>query len=344
MRSLRRHCLVVSLALMAAAAACKKEGGAGGAGGGGGDDLNVVPADSDVVGAVDLAKLRSSAAFKSLGEKMLAKATKEISEFKDACGFDPVETIKTVSFGFKMLDNDKGRGSVVVHSSAPKAKILECLEKSKAKAEAKGTTIKIEGDIAYITPKKNDGFLALTFLGSDGVVGLLKDSEWTKEQVTAALAGGGSIKTSKGFTDLYSTIKKDQTIWFYLNGASKIAAQAKELGISASGYIGSVNIADGMTSEFRARMASADEAKAAAEALKGQMQMAEMIFTKINARADGNDYRIDAELSAGQLKALAGRAGLGMDEHGGGDEPAEPVAPAPAPEAQPAAPAPAPAQ
>jgi hypothetical protein len=330
---------------MAATTACKKEGGAGGAGGGGGggggDDLNVVPADSDIVGAVDLASLRSSAAFKELGQKILAKATKDISKFKDKCGLDPVETMKSVSFGIKMLDGDKARGSVVVHTSVSKDQVKACLEKAKPEAEADGGKIVIEGDIAYITSKKNDGFVALTFLGGDGVVALINDSEWNAEKVAAALKGGGSIKGSKEFTDLHGALKKGNTMWFYINGASKIADQAKMIGLSAKAFVGSVTIKDGLTAEFRARMGTADEAKATADALKGQMEMAQMIFTKIDSRADGNDYRIDAELSAGQMKALAAKAGLGIDASGGnGNEPSAPP-PVPAPEAQPAPAAPA---
>ena len=75
MRSFRRHCMVVSFALLAGTAACKKEGGAAGSGGAAGDDLNVVPADSDVVLNVDLAKLRASGLYKDFGEKVLANVT-----------------------------------------------------------------------------------------------------------------------------------------------------------------------------------------------------------------------------------------------------------------------------
>jgi hypothetical protein len=342
MRSLRRHTLLVSLALVAAASACKKEGGSSAGGGGGvsgagGDDLNVVPADSDIVAGFDLAKLRSSAVFKEFGAKALANATSELSEFKASCGFDPVETIKSLTIGIKQLDNNKARGAFVVHSSAPKDKLKACLEKSKAEAEAKGTTIKIEGDIAYITSKNNDGFVALTFLGGDGVVALINDSEWTKEKVTAALAGGGSIKGSKAFGEMHGAIKKDQTMWFYLNGESKMAAQAKDTtGFSAVGYFGSVNVTDGLSSQLRARMKTPAEATAAADALKGQMAQAQMFFTKAEMKADGNDLRIDVELTGSQLKGIAAMVGGMMGRGGamgGGDvaPPVPPEAPAPAP-------------
>jgi hypothetical protein len=349
MRSFRKHCMVVSLALLAGTAACKKEGGASGSGGAAGDDLNVVPADSDVVMNIDLAKLRASGVYKEFGEKLLSKATKEISEFKETCGFDPVETITSFSLGIKMLD-DKGRGSVVIHSSAPKDKLKACLEKSKAKAEAKGTTIKIEGDIAYMSSKDNDGFVALTFLGSDGVVALINDTEWTKEKVEAALKGGGSVKANKPVMDAIGALKKSQTMWFWVNGNAKFAKQAEQMGMKAQAFFGSLNVTDGLSMDFRARMATADEAKATADALKGQMAQAQMFFTKIESRADGNDFRVDAELTGSQLKGVASMVGMnaggggggggGGDDHSGhGHDEPQPVAPeAPA---APAAPAPA---
>ncbi len=351
MRSFRRHCMVVSLALLAGTAACKKDGadGAGGAGGAAGDDLNVVPQDSDVVVNIDLAKLRSAGLYKDFGDKVLAKATKDIAEFKAECGFDPVETLKSVSLGIKMLDQKKARGSIVAHTSAPRDQIKGCLEKSKAKAAEKGTEIKIEGDVAYITSKDGDGFAALTFLGSDGVVLLLNDSAWTKEKVDAALKGGGSIKTNKDFTDMVGGLKKGQTLWFWVNGAAQFAKQAEAMGVKGKGFYGSVDVTNDLTMDLRGRMNSAEDAKATAELIKSQGAQAQMFLTKLESRAEGNDVRIDAAVTGSQLKGLASMMGMGAggggghapDDGHGHDEPA----PAPAPEAAPAAPAaPAPAQ
>lgn len=335
MRSLRRprlH-LVVSLALITAASACAKGSGAGGTGAGSAagarvvDDLEMIPADADIVGALDLAGLRTSPSFAELGAPMLAKATEKLSAFKQACGFDPWETVKNLTFGIKILDEDRGRGSVVVHTSAPREQIKACLERSKTSIA--DTTIRIEGDIAYFASKKGDGFVALTFVGSDGVVAMVNDTEWTAEKVKAVLAGTGGIKSSQGFTDLRGTIKEGQTMWIFLNGASKIAEQLKSIGLAASGYIGSVLLTDGLTAELRIRMSSPEAARTAAETLKGQLQMAEMVFTKLDARAEGSDYHIDAALSASQLKALMRMAGH-AEEPGAEPSPAQvaPVAPA----------------
>lgn len=349
MRSFRRHCMVVSFALLAGTAACKKEGGAAGSGGAAGDDLNVVPADSDVVLNVDLAKLRASGLYKDFGEKVLANATKDIAEFKAECGFDPVETLKSVSLGVKMLEGNKARGSVVAHTTAPKDKIKACLEKAKEKAAAKGTEIKIEGDIAYLSSKDNDGFGALTFLGSDGVVLLLNDSAWTKEKVDAALKGGGSIKSNKEFSDMIGGLKTGQTLWFWVNGAAPFAKQAESMGIKAKGIYGSLDVTADLAMDFRARMNSAEDAKSTAELIKSQGAQAQMFLTKLDARAEGNDVRVDAAVTGSQLKGLASMMGMGggargghsPDDGHGHDAPAN--EPAPAPEA-PAAPAPAPAQ
>jgi hypothetical protein len=340
MRSLGTRCLVVSLALVAATSACKKEGEMGGAGGGGaagvaGDDLNVIPAESEVVAGINLASLRESAIFKELGQKALAQATSELSKFKAKCGFDPVDTIKSLTIGIKMLEGEKVRGSVIAHTSAPRDKLKACLEKSKADAEADGDTLKIEGDIAYLNSKKGTEFMALTFFGSDGVVALLNDSEWTKDKVTAALAGGGSIKSNKAFTEPFGAIKKGQTLWFYVNGESKAAAMAKASGLAATAFFGSVNLTDGLASDLRARMKTPAEATAAVEAFKGQMTQAQMFFTKSEMKADGNDLRVIVELTGSQLKGMAAMVG-GMigGRMGGGGMPAggdaeAPPAPAP---------------
>lgn len=341
MRSLRRTSLVVSLALVAAASACKKEGdgaaGGGGAAGAAGSDLNVVPADSDFVLGIDLAKLRDSALFKEYGNKVMQEATKDIAEFKANCGFDPLETMKSVSMGIKMLSGDKGRGSVVFHSTAPRDKLKACLEKSKADAEAKGNKMVIDGDIAFITPKNGDGHIAITWLGSDGVVALINDRPWTKDTVTQALAGKGSVKDSKAFSEAYKSIKKGQTLWFYVNGESEMAQQAKGAGVDATAFLGSVDVSDALSAEVRARLKSADAAAAAAKMAESQLGQVKMMVPNVSAKADGNDLKINVDLSNKELKSLMSMFGGmlgGMGGGGGGGampEPVEPPAEAPAP-------------
>ena len=347
MRSLRSSSLVVSLALVAAASACKKEGdgaaGGGGAAGATGSDLNVVPADSDFVMGVDLSKVRDSALFKEYGTKMLEQATKDISEFKAQCGFDPVETIKTVSMGIKMLPGDKGRGSIVFHSTAPRDKLKACLEKSKPDAEAKGTKIVIEGDIAYLTPKDEKTYVALTYLGSDGVVALINDRAWTKDTVSQAIAGKGSVKDSKPFMDAYKAIKQGQTMWFYVNGAAEFAQQAKGAGLDANAFIGSVNVTDAVSAEFRARLKSADAATAAAKMVESQLGQVKMMVPNVSAKAEGNDLKLNVDMSNKEIKSLMSMFGGMLGGLGGGGGGAMPE-PAPAPEAPTEAPAPAPAQ
>lgn len=330
MRSLRKRSLVVSLALVAAVSACKKEGdgagGGGGAAGAAGDDLNVVPKDSDFVVGIDLGKLRSSALFKEYGTKFLEQATKDISEFKAACGFDPVETIKTLSMGIKMLDGDKARGSIVFHTSAPRDKIKACLEKSKADAEAKGTKIVIEGDIAYITPKNDEAHVAVTYLGGDGVVALINNQPWTKDTVTLALAGKGSVKDSKPFMDSYKAVKKGQTLWFYVNGESQFAQQAKGAGLDATAVVGSLNVSDGLSAEVRARLKSAEEATKAATMMEQQMGQIKMMVPNVSAKAEGSDVKMNVDMSNKEIKSLMSMFG-GMFGMGGGAAPMPEAAP-----------------
>jgi hypothetical protein len=322
MRSLRTHCLVLVLALVAGASACKKEGdgaagGAGGGAGGAADDLNVVPANSDVVIGIDLDKLRSSALFKEFGDKLMSRVTGEISEFKETCGFDPVQTFKSGLLALKPnAGGDGGSGAFLAHTSASRDQLKACLEKSKAKAEADGTKITIDGDIAFLAPKDGKSFGAVTFYGSDGVVVMFKESAWTKEMVADVLKGAGSIKSSKSFLDARSAMKKDQTVWMYINGSAPMVAQASPLKLDAESFFGTINVTDGLSSAFRIRMKSDADAKAAEEALKGQMTSAQMFFTKAEMRADGKDLIIDADLSGSQLKGIASMVLSGMQGMG----------------------------
>ena len=62
-----------------------------------GDDLSLLPADSEMVMGLNFAQLQQSALWKQFAPKLMEKAAGGIAEFKAACGFDPMEAIKSIS-------------------------------------------------------------------------------------------------------------------------------------------------------------------------------------------------------------------------------------------------------
>src|SRR5262245_48187077 len=108
----------------------------------GADDLSLLPADSEIVMGLNFAQLQQSALWKQFAPKLMEKAAGGLAEFKAACGFDPIEQIKSVSLGMKGVDSGgkTPEGAVVIHG-LDKAKSMACIDKAKAEAAKKGSDI-----------------------------------------------------------------------------------------------------------------------------------------------------------------------------------------------------------
>ena len=91
-----------------------------------GDDLSLLPADSEMVLGLNFAQLQQSALWKQFAPKLMDKMSKGLNDFKAACGFDPMEAVKSVTMGLKGVGNDQPDGAVVVHG-LDKAKSMACL-------------------------------------------------------------------------------------------------------------------------------------------------------------------------------------------------------------------------
>src|SRR6478735_9205059 len=81
----------------------------------GGDDLSLLPADSEMVMGLNFAQLQQSALWKQFSPKLMDKMGSGLAEFKAACGFDPMEAIKSMSMGLKGVGGDVPDGVIIIH-------------------------------------------------------------------------------------------------------------------------------------------------------------------------------------------------------------------------------------
>src|SRR6185312_107351 len=127
----------------------------------GADDLSLLPVDSEMVMGLNFAQLQTSALWKQFSPKLMEKAATGLAEFKVACGFDPLEAVKSVSMGLKGLGGAQPDGVIVVHGPE-KAKVMACVGKAKEEAAKKGTDITVDGDV-FIVKDKSGQPSAFTF-------------------------------------------------------------------------------------------------------------------------------------------------------------------------------------
>jgi hypothetical protein len=273
-----------------------------------GDDLSLLPADSEVVVGLNFAQLQQSALWKQFSPKLMEKAASGLADFKAACGFDPLDAIKSLSAGMKTGTNDKPDGIVVIHGP-DKAKVIACLPKAKEEAAKKGSEITIDGDTFMVKGKDGENS-AWTFVGNDTIVGSVGATA-SKDLVLAAAKGGSALKTSQTFVEMHSKINTKESLWFLVNGNAPFMAKAAQAGVKPKAVFGSVNVTDGLTVDMRIRLGSPDEATQLVTMAKGQTNnpQVKQMFDKLDVTSDGADAKISVAMSNQKLQQLMGLVG-----------------------------------
>lgn len=299
-------------------------GGGAVAGAGASDDLSLLPVDSEMVMGLNFAQLRTSALWKLVEPKLMDNAAGGLAKFKDKCGFDPMEAVKSISIGFKGLGapgDAKPDGVVVIHGP-DKAKTLACLDAVKDEAAKDGTEFTRDGDAVLVKMKNGEGG-AMAFVNDATMVFVVGPSA-TKDGLKAVTAGTSALKTSAAFTEMYGKINTGESLWLLVNGNSKAFDAASQMGMKLKAVFGSVNVTDGLSADLRVRFESADQANQIVGMGKGQLAAASKMFAKLDLTADGADAHLVAALTKDQLQGMITQFGgalggvLGAAAAGGG--------------------------
>jgi hypothetical protein len=286
----------------------------------GGDDLALLPVDSEMVMGLNFAQLQQSALWKQYSPKLMEKAAGGLADFKAACGFDPLEAVKTVSIGMKGLGGTTPDGAIVVHGPE-KAKVMACLDKAKAEAAKKGSELTIDGDVFMVKDKSGQNS-AFTFVNDTTIVGVIGGNA-TKDAVLAAAKGGSALKSSPAFVEMFSKINTNDSLWMLMNGNSPAFSKMGSMGVKPKAIFGSVNVTDGLTLDMRIRLGTPDEAKQLVSMLQGQINnpQVKQMFDKLDVTQDASDAKFSVAMSNQKLQQLVGMVGGmmgGMMGGGGG--------------------------
>ncbi|MBA3542008.1 MAG: hypothetical protein H0T79_20500 [Deltaproteobacteria bacterium] len=276
-----------------------------------GDDLSLLPANSEIVLGINFQQLQASPLWKQFVEPQMMKDMSKIEEFKAKCGFNPLESVQTISMGMTNVGGStKPDVSMVVHG-LDKTKMSACFDKMKDEAAAKGSEITKDGDVVLV--KNAEGMAAMTFVNDTTMI--ISAPNGSKDSLMKMAKGDSALKSSQQFVDMFSKINAHDTIWGLANGSSKAFAMAANAGMKFKAVYGSVNVTDGLALDVRARMDSADQATSLVTMAKGKADQVKGMVDKLDITNDGADVKVNVAMSQEKLKALAGLAMSGM---GGG--------------------------
>ncbi|MEO8699719.1 MAG: hypothetical protein ABI867_06730 [Kofleriaceae bacterium] len=264
------------------------------------NDLAYLPTDSEVVVGLELSRLTTSAVWKQLVVPLLLEGDikAKLAELQARCGFDPIASIKTISFGARDLDA-KVSGVAVVRG-ADKAKVVACFDKLKADPKAK-LTIAQDGEITNLTSKGGDT-VAVAF--TDPTTAIVAFGP-AAASIKTAMTGTSQLPKAAAFVAVLNQTNTQDPVWAVINGDAKLLAPVRAIA-NLKVVFGSLAVAEGVALEVRARFESADKATQLATFAKNQSGMLLRAFTfdKLVIEADGPDVKLTAAASSENLQAI----------------------------------------
>ena len=272
------------------------------------DPVGFLPADSELVLAVDGDQLRNSALWTFADAKLRAAAGASFTTFTTTCGFDPLTTIRGITLGLRGLKQDKPEGVVVVTGMARK-KLTECLDRA---AATTSTPLVVDHGV-YTLRKDATDPTAMAFTFVDDTTAVLHVAP-SADRATLAkvLAAGVPLRRSPTFTQLLAQVDTSASVWGVVNGKSSIfdLTQGTQKPVAVWG---SVRLVDGASVAVRVRFVDPAIAQQLATQAQAQLQgTAQMFFDQLDISADGTELVIEAVMNETKLASLVSIVGMAM--------------------------------
>ena len=314
----RRWVLVAAALCATAAFGCSKDSGSGGGAAGASGALAMLP-KSDVVMGIDFGSLRSSALYKEYSPLLMQAMGDKLAQFKDACGFDPIEQLGTLTAGVSGAKGDQD--ATIIVTGFAKDKVVDCLKKT-AEKQGKSDQLKIDGDYIEIAAPK--GTIGMLFTSSGILVRKTATGFATKDQLVALtkLDAKDSMAGSQILKDAMAKIDTKAGLWFVANGN---APQMQDAPVKFKVVAGSIKVTDGLSADISGTMNSEADAKQLADMAKSQMDQVKGagMIQDASAEANGADVHIKVSMTKDQLEMIASMAksAMGAFGRGGGGMP-----------------------
>jgi len=253
------------------------------------DPLAFLPADSELVAVLDVARLRTSPTW----PRFQRIAVQRFQHLTAGCGVDESSELRQVSVGIRNLQT--APSGIVVIRGSHRRRVLECLS---------GRT---DLQVAEV-----DG--AIVMDGSTHSVGVFADPRTlvlevgpnaTPATVRAAIANGAPLRDDPAFVELGSAVEGSHPSWFVVGGTTvHTGSIGTLLGAPPRAVIGGFDVEDGAAAEVRFRFERPDLATAASNLLGQQTSQIKSVFMRIDVAAEDLDTVMRVRLSQSQLDQI----------------------------------------
>lgn len=290
-----------------------------------GSDIAMLPLDADLIGGLDIQQLQLGGLWKQFVLPAILKDPAKFEEMKTKCGFDPLATIKSASFGVKNIDTSgKFPDSVAVVHGITKAQGATCIAAMKKDA---GDKVAITEDGDYVSFAKDGKAFVLTWTNDTTL--LVEGPMGTKEDLAKLAKGDDTLRSSPQVVDMFGKLNPNDSMWFLLKGSAKIVGQASAIGLAPVAVFGTVNAGNDLSADVRLRNADLASAQKAQSTLSALAQQAKNFVPvdKIEAVLDGNDVRVQASITGEHIKQAQAQLKGGGPPPGGAGSSGAPATP-----------------
>lgn len=258
------------------------------------DPLGFLPADSDVVGSVDVAQLRASPSWARVEPMLFAEEEEGLANIRASCGFDLVTAINRVSFGARVAGTDQWSAVFVVHG-LDRELTLACLRKL-------DTTTVVTGPSTFRGTADEGEVIHGEFVARSALV--LYWGAQTPEMLQDVLDSGAPLRSSPESLDLLANVQLRDTAWFVMRRADAFGDLAR-LGSKPTAVMASVRVVDGLTATLRSRLATPESAAQLQALAQPQLQVLSGFADKLEVVAEDADVVLRVEMTQAQLDMAA---------------------------------------
>jgi hypothetical protein len=268
------------------------------------DVLAFIPKDSDVVGGIDLARLRSSPLWANQIEPLLASNGGEtLTKIRTSCGFDPITAISHFAFGVRKVDTTNEL-TAVARGLEPRGAI-DCVAKMLASPDIATR----DGDTLVLAEKGDTFQLALSPVGHSAVLAV-GGPVANRALATSRVQSGTPLRASPAFIELYNKLEPSASAWFIANGASPSLQAIAGMGINPRFIDGTVTVTDRYVAVLRVTFATPDEAQNLAKLSNSVSAQVRAMVETFDVHADGPVARFDIVMTSTQAQTVLGMLGM----------------------------------
>jgi hypothetical protein len=270
------------------------------------DVLAFIPKESDIVGGLDLARLRSSPLWANQIEPLMANNGGEtLTKIRTSCGFDPITAVSHFAFGVRKVDTTNEL-TAVARGIEPRGAI-ECV----AKMLKSPDIFTRDGDTLVIAEKGDTFQLALSPVGRSAVLAV-GGPVANRALATSRVQSGTPLRTSPAFIELYNKLEPGASAWFIANGASPMLQSVASAGITPRFIDGTVTVTDRYVAVLRVTFATPDEAQNLAKLSNSVSAQVRAMVESFDVRAEGPVTRFDIVVTSTQAQTILGMVGMAI--------------------------------